>query len=232
MSRGTKAGYGASSERSGELDAAFEATKRFWLEKGSEYSSESLRRRGFHRDFGEILLEANHLLAEMLAEVPERARAEARSELTPEEVEVLERGDVDLSPWRPEEEDPQVDSLLKYTNMLAAGLSTEEAAEALGVSEGRVRQRINAERTLFGVKTPRGWRLPAFQFEEGGEIPNIGRVFGVLDPGLHPLSVANWFLLPKPELYFEGDEERLYSPREWLLSGGNPEVLLPLAGDL
>jgi hypothetical protein len=100
----------------------------------------------------------------------------------------------------------------------------------LGVSEGRVRQRINTERTLFGVKTSRGWRLPAFQFEEGGEVPNIGRVFKELDPGLHPLSVANWFLLPKPELYFEGDEERLYSPREWLLSGGDLEVLLPLAG--
>ncbi len=220
-------------EQRERLEAALEAVEKFWLESGFEHSTESLRRRGLHRSFAEILLETNRLLAEALAGIPERARASsARGELTPEEAEVLERGGADLSPWRPEERDPQTESLIKYTGMLATALSTQEAAGVLDVSEGRVRQRIQAERTLFGVKTPRGWRLPAFQFEDGDEVPNIGWVLAKLDPGLHPLSVANWFSLPKPELYFEDDQERLLSPREWLLAGGDPEVLLPLAGDL
>ncbi len=39
-----------------------------------------------------------------------------------------------------------------------------EAARLLGVDPSRVRQRLG-ERTLYGVKTARGWRLPAFQFD-------------------------------------------------------------------
>lgn len=216
-----------------ELEEALEATRRFWLGVASAHSAKGLRRRGFRRSLGDILLEANHRLADALAGVPERAHAqEASSELTTEEAEVLERGGADLSSWRPGETDPQVESLVKYTNMLATGSSTREAAEALGVSEGRVRQRVVSEKTLLGVKTSRGWRLPVFQFEGGSEVPNIGKVLKGIDPGLHPLSVANWFSLPKPELYLGDDEERLLSPREWLLSGGDPETLLPFARDL
>ena len=151
---------------------------------------------------------------------------------------MLEQGGADLSPWGPNEEDPRVATAAKRAILLATGLSTEDAAGVLGVSEARVRQRVGHERTLLGVKTPTGWRLPGFQFEGGGEVPGVGRVLRAMDPGLHVLSVANWFSLPKPELrteYLGGageGEDELLSPRDWLLRGGDPEALLGLAREL
>ena len=157
-----------------------------------------------------------------------------------EEARVLEEGGADLSPWGTQEKDPTVATAAKHEALLAGGLSTEEAARALGATEARVRQRLGAERTLLGIEAPTGWRLPAFQFEGEGEVPGVGRVLKEMDPGLHVLSVANWFSLPKPELragYLDGGvsgEARgaLLSPREWLLRGGEPEALLGLAREL
>ena len=76
------------------------------------------------------------------------------------------------------------------------------------------------------------------QREGAGEVPGVGRVLREMDPGLHVLSVANWFSLPKPELRTEylgsvGEgEDELLSPRDWLLRGGGPEALLELAREL
>ena len=154
------------------------------------------------------------------------------------EAAILRKGGADLSPWGPREKDPGVATTAKRAALLATGLSTKEAARVLGVSEARVRRRVGPEKTLLGAKTPAGWRLPAFQFEGEGEVPGVGHVLKEMDPELDILSVANWFSLPKPELragYLEGageGEDVLLSPRDWLLRGGGPEALLPLAQEL
>ena len=86
--------------------------------------------------------------------------------------------------------------------------------------------------TLYGVKAGRENRLPAFQFEGGGEVPGIAEVLARIDRSVHPVAVLNWFVLPNPDLYLEEDEARPVSPRHWLLSGGDPEVPARLAEDL
>jgi hypothetical protein len=46
---------------------------------------------------------------------------------------------------------------------------------------------------------------------------------------MHPLAVAHWFTSPDPELTLDGVA---LSPRDWLLSGGDPEVVGAIAAAL
>jgi hypothetical protein len=39
-------------------------------------------------------------------------------------------------------------------------------------------------------------------------------------------------MLPNPDLFFDDEEARCVSPRYWLLSGSDPEVLCRIAEDL
>jgi hypothetical protein len=39
-------------------------------------------------------------------------------------------------------------------------------------------------------------------------------------------------MVPNPDLYLDEEEARPVSPRYWLLSGGDPEVLAHLAQEL
>ena len=94
-----------------------------------------------------------------------------------------------------------------------------------------MRQRLK-ERTLYGVKAGRENRLPAFQFEGGREVPGIGEVLRHVDRSMHPVALSNWFTLPNQDLNLDEEKERAVSPREWLLSGGEPKVLVPLAEEL
>lgn len=119
----------------------------------------------------------------------------------------------------------------RYAALLASSLTTSEAAALLDVSEGRVRQRLG-EGTLYGVKAGRENRLPAFQFGGGGEVPGIGRVVKAMRPGAHPVAAANFFSTPNPDLYLDEEEEHSLSPRDRLLSGGDPGVLVPLVEEL
>lgn len=115
--------------------------------------------------------------------------------------------------------------------MLSAALTTGEVGGRLGVSEGRVRQRLK-EGSLYGIKTPKGHRLPVFQFSGDGEVPGVGEVLRSLDPDLHPVAVENWFTMPDPDLYLDEEERRPVSPREWLLVGGSPDAVVPPSGNL
>ena len=143
----------------------------------------------------------------------------------PEDARVLEEGGADLSPWGPNEEDPRVASTAKHAILLATGLSTEDAAGVLGVSEARVRQRVGHERTLLGVKTPTGWRLPALQFEGAGEVPGVGRVLREMDPGLHVLAGERANRVGRGQKGQEGEHGVDQAPRQQgrdalLLGGG------------
>lgn len=196
-------------------------------------TKEQLRERGFERSFEEIEGEARELAARTILAMPRgRLGAQPTREFSLEEVAALERGGVDLSPSKPDEPDPLARTAARYAAMLATSYTTSEVARTLGKTDGRVRQRV-AEKTLYGLQAAgRGHRLPAFQFEGGRGVPNIGKVIRVLPEDLHPVEVLNWFTMPNADLYLDEEEERPVSPKEWLLSGGNPEVLVPLAEDL
>lgn len=159
-----------------------------------------------------------------------RGSIDPAGELSAVELAALRRGGVKPLKKRAGAADPLASTVSKYAAMLVAGLTTEEAARVLGVSTGRIRQKL-AERSLYGIKSGRGHRLPLFQFENAAAVPRVGSVLQALDPGLHPVAVQNWFTRPSPDLFFDQDQTAV-SPRDWLLGGGHPDTLVALAKDL
>ncbi len=192
-------------------------------------SDEELGQRGIHRSIEEIVAEAREMVVISVTEMPVgRGVVEPGRELSAGEVRVLERGGLELS--RAPRGERLARTAARYAALRAAALTESEAASLLGVSESRVRQRIG-EGTLYAVRTGRERRLPRFQFAGGRPVPHAGEVLREVREDAHPLAVERWFTSPDPDLILEGEGEPL-SPRDWLLSGGSPEALEPLAGEL
>ena len=197
-----------------------------------ELTERELRDRGIRRSGEEIEEDARRFVLGIVASMPTgRWVTEPAGELSSGEAAVLEEGGLDLSPPVAGEPDPLARTAARYAAMLATALTTREAAGLLGTGESRVRQRLK-EKTLYGVKASRENRFPAFQFGGGREVPGIGEVLRHVDRSVHPVALSNWFTLPNPDLHLDEEEEKAVSPREWLLSGGAPGVLVPLAEDL
>lgn len=197
-----------------------------------ELTEKELRDRGIRRSGEEVEEDALRFASQIVASLPTgRWVAEPAGEFSPTEAEVLEGGGLDLSPPVAGEPAPLARTAARYAAMLATALTTREAAGLLGTGESRVRQRLK-DGTLYGVKARRENRLPAFQFEGGGEVPGVGGVLRHVDRSVHPVALLNWFTLPSPDLHLDEEEEGAVSPREWLLSGGDPGVLVPLAEEL
>ncbi len=196
-----------------------------------ELTEKELRDRGIQRSPDDIAEEARRFVVYVISEMPTgRWVADPGKEFTEEEIMALKEGGLDLSP-RESKPDPLARTAAKYVALLASALTTKEAAEVLEVGESRIRQRLG-EGTLYGVKAGRENRFPAFQFEAGKEVPGIAQVLKHVDRSLHPVAVLNWFMLPNPDLFLDEEEANPVSPRHWLLSGGDPEVLVRLAEDL
>jgi excisionase family DNA binding protein len=190
-----------------------------------------LKTRGLSRSFREIVEEAQAMTAWAISTLPAgRGPANAASEFNAAELAALRRGGLEPEASHAGAADPLASTISKYAAMLATGLTTEEAAHLLSVSTGRIRQRL-AARTLYGIKSGHGYRLPLFQFERAGAVPRIGEVLQALGPDLHPVAVQNWFTHSCPDLSFNHDE-RPVSPRDWLLGGGPPSALIALAKDV
>jgi excisionase family DNA binding protein len=197
-----------------------------------EFTEKELRDRGIQRSPEDIAEEARRLVFHVISEMPTgRWATDPGKEFSEEEIVVLEEGGLDLSPQEEAGPDPLARTAAKYVALLASALTTKEAAEVLEVGESRIRQRLR-EGTLYGVKAGRENRLPVFQFEGGKEVPGIAKVLKHVDRSLHPVAVLNWFILPNPDLFLDEEEANPVSPRYWLLSGGDPEVLVRLAEEL
>ena len=151
--------------------------------------------------------------------------------LEPEEVELLECGGFELDHLAFGLEDPIVRASFEYAVLLTTGLTTRNAAERVGVSDSRIRQRLG-EGALYGIKAEEEWRLPAFQFAGVGLVPGIDRVFPRLPKSLNPVAVHRWFHTPNPDLEGLGGEGIGLTPLEWLQAGNDPEIVAELAAAL
>lgn len=176
--------------------------------------------------------EFDRMIAEVVRQMPpvRQKRRGAADDFDLETRALLERGGVAVAP-HDERQSPLARTAAKYVALLATARTVAEAAQLLGVDQSRVRQRLG-QRTLYGIKVARGWRLPAFQFDLDQPdrlVPGIGRVLAALPPDLHPIAVYNWFTLPEPDLHLQGET---LSPLEWLRSGGAPETVAAIAADL
>ncbi|MGH2356278.1 MAG: DNA-binding protein [Chloroflexota bacterium] len=172
--------------------------------------------------------ELDRLIAEAVSAVLPGAALGAGSELTPEEVAALERGG--LRPAPPPEGVRRVlaRSAAEYAALIGSAYTVAETAHLLGIDGSRIRHRLAAH-TLYGVKHTGSWRLPRFQFDGDRLVPGIEHIFPSLEPGMHPLAITRWFTAPDPDLALDGIA---LSPRDWLLAGGDPQMVAAITADL
>jgi CheY-like chemotaxis protein len=115
-----------------------------------------------------------------------------------------------------------------FTGLMGASLSTSGAAVRLGVNPSRVRQRL-AEGTLYGVLMDGEWKLPVFQFEKKGPVPNIRHVIRRMGRDMDVVGAHNWFTSPNVDLARDGEP---LTPLEWLRRGYPWEPVASLAENL
>lgn len=108
-----------------------------------------------------------------------------------------------------------------------SALTVEQAAQKLGVTPGRIRQRISAG-VLAVVRRREGYLLPAWQFYDEGVVPHLKQVLSVADD-VHPVTLQGFMTTPNPDLELDGD---IVSPRGWLITGGKPDRVADLAETL
>lgn len=115
--------------------------------------------------------------------------------------------------------------------LVLTGLSCAEAAERLGVTDSRIRQRI-AERSLLAFRTARSraFRLPSFQFVADGELPCLSDILKSVRKSVPVSVVVGFFLTPQPDL--EDQDGAAMTPVAWLTTGGDAELVAQLASDL
>jgi hypothetical protein len=161
------------------------------------------------------------------------AGEEQAREFTEEEAGILARGGLTLEPYAGDH-DAASRTATRYAAMLSLALMESEVREMLGVGASRVRQRV-ADGSLYAIGVGRERRFPAFQLDERTLIPGIGEVLKALPDDLHPLEIESWLTSSDPDLTMDGNDgetSNALSPREWLVSGGSVDALLPTARDL
>ncbi len=161
-----------------------------------------------------------------VALVPERPAAG----LSRHEAATLERGGFDLEPA--DSDRVLAETVAELAALLRTSLTTAEAASQLGVNPSRIRQRVGSKpRTLYGVRASRGWRFPAFQFEDDGLVPGMEEVVAALDPELDLVSVYRWITTACPDLRHE-DRPAPLSPLTWLRLRLPVEPVVSIAASL
>lgn len=142
--------------------------------------------------------------------------------------DVLNRGELVVDTVGHAGLDPLTRTADKYRNLLNTSLDTEQTAQMLGTSVEDVLRRLE-ERTLYGVPSEDGQRIPRFQFEEGQVLPGLEEVLPLMHTDLHPVAVQNWFTSPNTDLLVQ---DAMVSPRQWLLSGRNAADVARIAIDV
>src|SRR4051794_25274658 len=111
---------------------------------------------------------------QIVEEMPSRRRL--RAELTDTQAAMLRRGGPHPAPRNHGIEDPATLGRLTFADLVATGYSVAETAALLHVSDARIRQRLTAERTLYGIKRGHAWSIPRFQFDGESLVPGLDRV--------------------------------------------------------
>lgn len=106
--------------------------------------------------------------------------------------------------------------------MVRTALTAAEAADLLGVSPSRIRQRTTTG-SLWALKETNKLLLPRVQFTSNGLVPHIDKILAAVPRGLHPLSVEGLLTEPHTDLAVDGEPASIV---QWLRSGGDPSAAL------
>ncbi|WP_037313254.1 hypothetical protein [Amycolatopsis orientalis] len=134
---------------------------------------------------------------------------------------------LDISPRSEDEPDFRARTVAAHAVLADSALSVLEAAKALGVDDSRIRHRLKEGR-LTGWKD-QGWRLPAWQFTGSGVLPGLEVVLRAVPEDQPVLVVAAFMSTPQTDLVIN---DQPATPRQWLLSGGDPEHVARLVATL
>ncbi|MFD8495858.1 MULTISPECIES: DNA-binding protein [unclassified Amycolatopsis] len=134
---------------------------------------------------------------------------------------------LDLSPAGENEPDARAKTVAAHAVLAESALTVLEAARALGVDDSRIRHRLKEGR-LTGWKD-QGWRLPSWQFTGSGVLPGLEVVLAALPEDQPALVVAAFMSTPQSDLVINSQPA---TPRQWLLSGGDPEAVARLIATL
>jgi hypothetical protein len=134
---------------------------------------------------------------------------------------------LDLSPRDENEPDFRARTVAAHAVLADSALSVLEAAKALGVDDSRIRHRLKEGR-LTGWKD-QGWRLPAWQFTGSGVLPGLEVVLRAVPEDQPALVVAAFMSTPQTDLVIN---DLPATPRQWLLSGGDPDHVARLVATL
>ncbi|VAX14570.1 hypothetical protein MNBD_GAMMA24-1592 [hydrothermal vent metagenome] len=118
----------------------------------------------------------------------------------------------------------------EYAEMVAHAYTQKEVADLLKVTTSRIRQRIDAG-TLYSIESNRGRVCPRWQFSQAATLPGIERVLKAISSKAHPVAVQHFFLSISADLESPTLNQTL-SPRDWLISGHNPDAVVILANEL
>lgn len=108
----------------------------------------------------------------------------------------------------------------EFVKLLRSSLGVAEVAEVANVTRARIRQRLNADRSLWGFKDGSAWRIPAWQLDGTGVLSGVDKVAAVIPTAMNPVSVARMLTLPNPDLVLDGNR---VSVIDWLRAGGDPD---------
>lgn len=146
------------------------------------------------------------------------------------ELEALTQAGIDLggSTSDPSGAGQVASGLARFQQFRDDALSVAEAARALGVTDGRVRQLITADAVLTIPNGEGSYLLPRWQFAEGQLLPGI-RELAQVAAEVHPLTLAGFMTRPDVDLEVDGEAA---SPRQWLTGGGEPTAVAELASAL
>ncbi|MFA0809351.1 hypothetical protein [Microbulbifer epialgicus] len=117
------------------------------------------------------------------------------------------------------------DTASEYKKLYGESLTTKEAGDRLGVSPSRIRQLVLTGK-LYAIGTQQDRRLPLFQFDSNGPLPNLPMLLEIVRDW-HPLAVHRFFTSASEELI--GPDGQPYTPAQWLVSGGDPKMVIELA---
>ena len=126
---------------------------------------------------------------------------------------------------------PLAAGALERKSIIDTSYTTEEVAKHLGVSVGRIRQRVK-EKTLYSMRVEDGksWSFPSWQFTDDGEVPSLKTVLKALPSDLNMQDVFGFFTTLQPDLEDENGEPMV--PLDWLIGHGDPSEISELARDL
>lgn len=96
-----------------------------------------------------------------------------------------------------------IDRDIRMAELVRSSLSVDAAADRLGVTPARVRQRISAG-TLWVYDSGRNRLLPPAQFTATGEVPHLDKIMPSIAKDLHPLTVQALLTQPQESLIVDG----------------------------